>query len=182
LNFTKAFNTKTILLALLRYVSLMRRDKHLLSWLSFGVFLIVVGAIFLATQNLTNQIEAFFEDFELEQVSGEFYFPAPQNPHPTLYGAVALFCLAFGVYQILLLFLKFALGATLVQRAETFTSIIFWLTASFAVTLLKNQAIEWFLFIAVLIVLVAVGIVIRSLASMIAPEHHKPYPKKTPVI
>jgi hypothetical protein len=151
---------------------LRRRDKHLLSWLSFGVFLIVVGAIFLTTQNLTDRIEAFFQDFELEQVSGELYFPAPQNSHPTLYGAVALFCLAFGVYQILLLFLKFALGATLVQRAETFTSIIFWLTSSFAVNMLKNETIGWFLFLAVLIVLMAVGIVIRSLASMIASEHH----------
>jgi hypothetical protein len=150
---------------------LKRRDKQLLSWLSFGVFLVIVGSIFLTTHNLTDHIEAFFRDFALEQVSGELYFPAPQSHHPTLYGAVALFCLAFGIYQILLLFLKFALRATLVQRAETFTSIIFWLSASFAVNMLKNETIEWFLFLAVLIVLAAVSIIIRSLASMIAPEH-----------
>jgi len=171
LSFTKAFNTEIVLLAVLRYVSLRRRDKQLLSWLSFGVFLVIVGAIFLTTHNLTDRIEAFFRDFELEQVSGELYFPAPQSPHPTLYGVVAMFCLAFGIYQILLLFLKFALRATLVQRVETFTSIIFWLIASFAVDMLKNEIIEWFLFLAILIVLAAVGIVIRSLASMIAPEH-----------
>ncbi|MCK4474814.1 hypothetical protein KAU30_03135, partial [Candidatus Bathyarchaeota archaeon] len=61
-----------------------RRDKHLLSWLSFGVFLIIVGAIFLITQDLTGQIRAFFEDFKLEQISEKFYFPTPQSPHPTL--------------------------------------------------------------------------------------------------
>ena len=149
-----------------------RRDKHLLSWLSFGVFLIIVGAIFLITQDLTGQIRAFFEDFKLEQISGKFYFPTPQNPHPTLYGATAMFCLAFGVYQILLLFLKFALGANLKQRAETFTSVIFWLTASFAVSMLENETIEWLLLIAVLVVLAAVGIIIRSVANMISQKRH----------
>lgn len=149
-----------------------RRDEHLLGWLSFGAFLIIVGVIFLITQNLTGQIKTFFKDFKLEQVSGNFYFPAPQNPHPTLYGAVAMFCLAFSVYQVLLLFLKFALGADLKQRTETFTSIIFWLTTSFAVTMLKNETIEWLLFVAVLIVLVAVVIIIRSMSSIIAQKHH----------
>lgn len=144
-----------------------RGDRHLLSGLSFGVFLVIVGAIFLITPNLIDEIEPFFRDFELEQVSENIYFPTPQHPHPTLYNSVAVFCFAFGTYQILLLILKFALETEPTQKAETLTSIIFWLTAGSIVLMLKNGSIKWLTFIAGLVILAAIVIIIRSAAHII---------------
>lgn len=151
---------------MLRGACLKRGDKQLLGWLSFGAFLLIVGAIFLVTPNLIEETEAFFKDFKLEQVSGNFYFPTPQSPHPTIYNSIAIFCFAFSSYQILLLILKFALKAELTEKAETFTSVIFWLATGFAVQMLKVETIKWLTFIATLIILAAIVIIIRSAAHI----------------
>lgn len=143
------------------------KDEQLLSWLSFGVFLIIIGVLFILNPNLIEEVRGFFEDFKLEQVSGGFYFPAPQNRHPTLYNSIALFCFTFGTYQIFLLILKTALGAASTKKVETFTSVLFWLAAGFAMLMLKNGAIGWMTFIAWLIILTAIIIIIRSVAYII---------------
>lgn len=140
------------------------KDEQLLSWLSFGVFLIIIGVLFLLNPNLIDEVRVFFEDFKLEQVSGSFYFPAPQSHHPTLYNSIALFCFTFGTYQIFLLILRIALEATSTKKVETFTSILFWLATGFAMLMLKNGTIEWMTFIAWLIILAAIIIIIRSIA------------------
>lgn len=148
-----------------------RKDEQLLSWLSFGAFLVIVGAIFLITPNLTDKIEPFLRDFELEQVSGNFYFPTPQNPHPTLYESVAFFCFAFGIYQFLLLILKFALKADPTKKSETLTSIIFWPATGFVLLMLKDGTIKWLTFIATLVILAAIAIIIRSATHIIFKKH-----------
>jgi hypothetical protein len=57
---------------------LKRGKEHLLGWLSFGAFLVIVGAIFLITPNLIDKIAVFFRDFKLEQFGRHFYFPTPK--------------------------------------------------------------------------------------------------------
>lgn len=148
-----------------------RREEKFLGLLSFGAFLVIVGAIFLITPNLTDRIEAFFRDFELEQVSGHFYFPTPQNPHPTLYESVAIFCFAYGIYQFLLLILKFALKAQPTKKSETFTSIIFWPATGYVLLMMKDETIKWLTFIATLVILAAIVIIIRSAAHIIFKKH-----------
>ena len=148
-----------------------RREEQLLGWLSFGAFLIIVGAIFLITLNLTDKIETFFRDFELEQVSGDFYFPTPQNPHPTLYESVAIFCFVYGIYQFLLLILKFALKAAPTKKSETITSIIFWPATGYGMLMLKDGTTEWLTFIATLVILAAIAIIIRSATHIIFRKH-----------
>lgn len=148
-----------------------RREEQLLGWLSFGAFLVIVGAIFLITPNLTDKLEAFFRDFELEQIRENFYFPTPQNPHPTLYESVAIFCFAYGIYQFLLLILKFALKAEPTKKSETLTSIIFWPATGYGMLMLKDGTIEWLTFIATLVILAAIAIIIRSAAHIIFKKH-----------
>jgi len=150
---------------------LKRKDEQLLGWLSFGAFLVIVGAIFLITPNLTVKIEDFFRDFELEQIRENFYFPTPQNPHPTLYESLAIFCFAYGTYQFLLLILKFALKAEPTKKSETLTSIIFWPATGFVLLMLKDGTIEWLTFIATLVILAAIAIIIRSAAHIIFRKH-----------
>jgi Ca2+/Na+ antiporter len=150
---------------------LKRRDEQLLGWLSFGAFLVIVGAMFLITPNLTDEIEAFFRDFEIEQVSGHFYFPTPQNPHPTIYESAAIFCFAYFIYQFLLLILKFALEAEPTKKSETFTSLIFWPATGYVLLMLKDGTIEWLTFLATLVILAAIVIIIRSAAHIIFKKY-----------
>jgi len=145
---------------------LKRREEQLLGWLSFGAFLVIVGGIFLITPNLTDEIKTFFTDFKLEQVSGDFYFPTPQNPHPTFYKSIAIFCFAYGMYQFILLILKFVLKAEPTNKSGTFTSIIFWLVTGCVMLMLKNETIEWLTFIATLVILAAIALIITSATHM----------------
>jgi hypothetical protein len=151
---------------------LKRREEQLLGWLSFGAFLVIVGGIFLITPNLTDEIKAFLTGFKLEQVSGDFYFPTPKSPHhPILYKSIAIFCFAYGMYQFILLILKFALRAEPTKKSETFTSMMFWSATGFVVLMLKNETIEWLTFVATLIILAAIVIIIRSATHMIFKKH-----------
>lgn len=151
-----------------------RKEEQLLGWLSFGAFLLIVGAIFLITPDLTDEIKTFFGDFKLEQVNEHFHFPIPQNHYPTLYKSTAIFCFAYGTYQFLLLILKFALKAEPTKKTETFTSIIFWLSTGFVMLMLQNKEIGWLTFIASLVILAAIALIIRS-ASHIIFRKHTPY-------
>jgi len=68
--------------------------------ISTGLFLIVVGAIFIKTPTLSDKIVTFFGDFNSTvQVSNStIYLPAPKSPglHIEVYSAVMLFSLLWG--------------------------------------------------------------------------------------
>jgi len=151
---------------------LRRSDDQLLRLLSFGVFLLILGIIVLATPNLSDQISAFVQDLKLEQIQSgvNASLPAPQGPHPQLYGAAALFGLAFGVYLVLLLIAKFVLGADFNQKAETLTGVIFWLGIGLAMLALARETIAWLLFVAIAVVLIAIIILVRSAAFLISKK------------
>ena len=148
-----------------------RSEVHLLGWLSFGVFLILVGMLFLVTPNLIDEIRMFFQDFTIEKLNGKIPFPAPEHNHPVLYNALSQFCLFFGVYQIILLALKIYLRATVSQKAETFSDIVFWLSTSYFLMQLRVQKINWFMFIGGLILLAGIMILIRSTAPLFFKEN-----------
>ena len=151
---------------------LKRSDDRLLRLVSFGVFLLILGITVLATPNLGAEISAFVQDVKLEQIQpgGNVSFPVPQGPHPQLYGTVALFSLAFGVYLIVLLIAKSALGADLNQKAETLTDVIFWLGIGFVMLALARETIAWLVFIAIVVVLIAIIILVRSAAFLISKK------------
>ncbi len=151
---------------------LKRSDDQLLRLVSFGVFLLILGIIVLATPNLSDQIRAFGQDLKLEQIQPgvNASFPVPQSPHPQLYGAAALFGLAFGGYLILLLIAKSVLGADLNQKAETLTAVIFWLSIGLVMLALARETITWLVFIAIVVVLIAIIILVRSTAFLISKK------------
>jgi hypothetical protein len=79
---------------------------------------------------------------------------------------VALFSFAFGAYLIVLLIAKSALGADLNQKAETLTDVIFWLGIGFVMLALARETIAWLVFIAIVVVLIAIIILVRNAALL----------------
>lgn len=140
---------------------------RLLSWLSFGVFLILVGFLFLVTPNLWDNIKRFFEDFALKKVRGSFYFPAPEHNHPVLYNTLALFCIAFGIYQVLLLILEFYLKVRSSQKIETFSNIVFWVAGGYLFTLLRDEQISWFVFVGAMILVIGTVVLTKALLKLL---------------
>ena len=139
-------------------------------WISFGAFLIIVAIIYLTTPNIVREVEAFLRDFQLAEVFQNFWWFVPSTSHPVVYGAAERFCYIFGVAQIGILGLRFATRSSIHGKAETFSSVVFWLGAGYVVGLLSQGVFSWLSFIAALIILIGISIVVRSLVLAFAPR------------
>jgi len=140
-------------------------------WISFGAFLIIVAVIYLRTPNLLSEAKAFLNDFQLVELFQNFWWFVPSNNHPVLYDAAGQFCYAFGLVQILLLGLEFARGSSVHGKAQTLSSVVFWLGAGYVLGLLSQGVFSWLSFIAALVILAGVSIVVRALVLVFAPRH-----------
>lgn len=146
-----------------------RHREGFFSAVSAGVFFILVGTIFVTTPNLFDKVKAFFLNFDVVRVPNtEIRLPAPASPgkHSVVYSAVALFSLIWGLYQIVVLALRFVVRSPLGKKAETVSSLVFWLGASYLVSAFLNKtttATTWFAFWAELIMLVGVSLIVRAI-------------------
>jgi hypothetical protein len=143
--------------------------ESIFSAISAGFFFILVGANFVTTPNLFDKILAFFSDFVLVGVPNlGFSFPAPASPwtHSVLYSAVTQFSVIWGLFQIVILVLRFVVDSPFSKKAETASNLVFWLGASYLISTSLNEmtTVEtWFVFWAEIIMLIGVSLIIRAI-------------------
>mgnify|MGYP001041381212 FL=1 len=137
-----------------------------LGLLSFGFFLILFSTIWIITPNFTEEITDFFTDFQLKDVTENIVLPAPKSSHPVVYIAAMQFCFIFGVFQIVILALRFVLHESLNRVGETLSGMVFWFGASFFLHMLANETITWFGFLAGIIVSVGLSIMVRGIVGL----------------
>ncbi len=135
----------------------------LLGLVSFGFFLILVGTLWTVTPNLTDKVIEFSKDFKFVNLTEHIILPAPVNNHQVVYTAAMQFCLVFGVFQTVILVLRFVSHDSFKRMAETFSSIVFWFTISFVLQMLANATIGWLGLIGGFIISIGVTITARSL-------------------
>jgi len=135
--------------------------------LNFGFFLILVGTIWIITPNFTNEITYFFNDFSLKNVTENIVFPAPEHNHPNLYTAAMQFCFVFGAFQIAILALRFVFHEPLSKKADAIAGIVFCFAVGFFLSMLANEIISWFGFIAGLIISVGLLIITSSIIKLL---------------
>lgn len=155
-----------------------KRNETFLSILSAGLFLILVGMIFATTPNLIDKIVEFFKDFETTSVpNSNIHLPAPKHPwtHSILYSAVWTFSFVWGLFEIILLVLRFLARSQLTKKAETMSNIVFWLGTTFLINRFLNEVTTnetWFMFWATIIMLFGGSLIIRAIILAVArPEH-----------
>jgi len=139
------------------------------SWtgiLSFGFFLLLVGAIWIATSNFTEEVTNFVNDFNLAKIGENLFFPAPVHSHPVFFTAAMQFCFIFGAFQIIILGLKFAFQEPIDKKADTASGIAFWFSAGYFLNMLANDAIGWFGLLAGLIICVGLSIIASSFVKL----------------
>ncbi|MDH5481296.1 MAG: hypothetical protein OEY22_00240 [Candidatus Bathyarchaeota archaeon] len=141
-----------------------------ISAFSAGVFLILIGIIFVAIPGIFDAVLQFFKDFTIIQVPHVpgFMLPAPSHlaNHTTVYSAVMYFSLAWGIFLVGLLMIRIFARSPLQKKAENTSDIVFWLASSFLVTNFLNEDTDiamWFAFWATIIMLVGVSLVIRAI-------------------
>lgn len=137
--------------------------------ISAGFFLILVGAFFITTPGLLDRIVDFFKDFEIVNIPGSsvIYWPAPAHPgsHTVVYSVVTQFCLIWGIFQIVVLALRFFARSPVGKKAETTSNIVFWLGSYYLTNRYLTSATTleiWFTFWATIIILVGVTLIIRA--------------------
>ena len=161
-----------------------RHYEGVLSAISMGFFLILVGSMFVATPNLAHDVGTFLNHFKVVAVENtNISVPAPQyNANISVYQALQNvflaareFSLVWGVFLIAMLGARFLLGSPLRRKAENVGDIVFWLGATYLVqTLLviptqtspiisdSNLAATWFKFWAAVIMFIGVSLIARA--------------------
>ncbi len=164
-----------------------RQKEGILSAISVGVFFLLVGAIFVVNSppnqpNLLDRIIDFLTHFDIVRVSElGIYLPAPTAPlrHTTVYLAAQQFSLVWGLFQILVLALRFAIGSPLSRKAETLSNFVFFVGASFLIGyflldtrwLAVMSAITiWFVFWSTILMLLGLSLIVRAVVLAAAPK------------
>jgi len=142
-------------------------------WISFGAFLIIAAVIYLITPGIAQAIETFLRSFQLVEIFDNFWLPVPSGSHPMVYTTAERFCYAFGVVQIGILGLRFARGSSVHGKAETASSVVFWLGFGYILRLLSEGTLLWLSFLGAFVILVGISIVVRALI-LILVRHPRP--------
>jgi hypothetical protein len=139
-----------------------------LGLLSFGLFLILLGTIWTATPNLTEEVRTFVDpkNWRLENVTENIAFPEPQGSYAVLYTAAMQFCFIFGVLQIAILVLRFVFHESTNRKAETVSGMAFWFSISCFIYMLTSESIPWFSFIGGIIISAGLALLTSSFVKL----------------
>lgn len=150
-----------------------RYRESLIGAVSAGFFLLLLGALFIMTPELFGRTIDFFEDFGAVTVPNTtigFFAPLRvlSQSNRIVYTAVEQFCFAFGVFQVVILALRFAARSPIGKKADSVGNLVFWIGTGYLVrTLLLETArwaplTTWFVFWAAIITLLGVTLIARA--------------------
>jgi hypothetical protein len=146
-------------------------QEGLFTAISIGFFLLLVGTLFVINPDLFGNIIDFFKDFGLVDVPHtNIVFPAPESPqlYLTVYEAARQFGIALGVFQVVILALRFVIPSSWGKRSETVGNLVYWVGASFLIQSFLIETMQWFVFWSTIIILVGVSIIARAAVMAVA--------------
>ena len=152
------------------HVSGYKAHERIFSALSAGVFLILIGIIYVIhlPASLWNALVSFFGNFTLAQVpTTGIYLPAPISPssHALLYGALFEFCIGIGILQIIMLVLRYTWRSPIGKTAENMGNLVFWFGTAYLITTYLNSTTDmskWFVFWAGLLMILGLSFIARA--------------------
>jgi hypothetical protein len=149
-----------------------QRREGILSAVSAGVFFVLIGSLFIIHPNLYDNLVSFFSDFKVAAAFGtnNIMLPIPINvaSHVSVYTAAEQFSLAWGVFLVAAIVVRFAVNTSTRRKAQNISDIIFWFGTAYLIqTWLIDQA-KWFEFWALTIILVGISLVGRAIYLALA--------------
>lgn len=142
--------------------------------ISVGFLFILIGMIFVTRPALYDGLRSFFNpnSWTNKTVGNTtITVPVPKDPgaHVEVYGAVSEFCLAWGVFQVLILGFRFIADSPRRMKARTISSVVFWFGAAYLTNAYLNANATttnnaWFIFWAALVVLIGITLIVRAVA------------------
>lgn len=158
-----------------------RRREGLLSAVSVGFFLLLIGLLFIIRPNLYSETVAFFNNSNVTSSvpNTQIHVPAPgtnstaREANLAVYSAVQLFSLAWGIFLIALLVMRFAFDSTWRRKAQNISDIVFWFGAVYLIQTwlidpanslpYLTNAQPWFEFWSMIIVLIGASLIVRAI-------------------
>ena len=146
--------------------------EGVLSAISAGVFLFLIGILFIIHPDLYDNLVSFFSNFTTASAFGNnsILLPIPVNVglHIGVYRAAMQFSLAWGVYLAAALVARFAVNSPVTRKAQNVSDIIFWFGAAYLVQTWLIDQHKWFEYWALIITLAGVSLVVRAIYLGIA--------------
>jgi len=167
-----------------------RRREGLLSAVSAGFFLVLIGVLFVIKPNLYADTVTFFNNFNATSAvpNTQIQLPAPgvnstaREANLAVYSAAQQFCLAWGIFLIALLVMRFAFDSTWRRKARNISDIVFWLGAVYLIQTwlidptnslpYPTNAQPWFEFWSMIIVLIGVSLIVRAICLAAYRREH----------
>jgi hypothetical protein len=146
-------------------------QEGLFTAISIGFFFLLVGILFVFNPNLFGNVIDFFKDFKLVDVPHtDIILPAPESPqlYLTVYQAARQFSIALGVFQVVILALRFVIPSSWGKRSETVGSFVYWVGASFLIQYFLIDSMQWFVFWSTILILAGVSIIARAVVMAAA--------------
>ena len=166
-----------------------RRRDGLFSAVSAGFFLLLIGVLFVINPTLYAHTVTFFNNFNATSVvpNTQIQLPAPgtnssaSEANLAVYSAAQQFSLAWGIFLIALLVLRFAFDSTWRRKAQNISSIVFWFGAIYLIQTwlidpTKSSATTaqaWFEFWSMIIVLIGASLIVRAICLAV---YRREYP------
>lgn len=142
------------------------RHEGLITALSVGGFLIILGSIFGLTPEIIPKIISFFGDLTgvtYPLNGGQLMLPVPANPaqHLDVFGVIFNFMVSISVLQVIILVMRFWTKSPTNKIAETIGNTVFWLGGAFVanICLLTGTIDGWFQFWGSLIIIIGVSLI-----------------------
>ena len=142
-----------------------QHQEGIFTAISIGFFFLLVGTLFVINPDLFGSIIDFFKDFELVDVPHtNIMLPAPESPHlhSTVYQAAIQVSIALGVFQVVILALRFVIPSSWGKRSEAVGSFVYWVGASFLIQYFLIDSMQWFVFWSTIIILAGFSIIARA--------------------
>ena len=145
--------------------------EGLFTAISAGFVILLLGAIFVITPNLFDNIIDLFKDIGLVDVPNtDIIFIGLEYPrsHLAVYQAAGQFSIALAVFQVVMLALRFVFPSSWAKRSETVGNFVFWLGEAFLIQLFLIESVQWFEFWSLIIVLAGVSMIARAVVMSIS--------------
>ena len=146
-------------------------QEGLFTAISVGFFILLVGTLFVINPNLFDKILDFFKGFDLVDVPNtDVTFIAPEFPrlHLTVYQAAGQFSIALGLFQIVILALRFVIPSSWGKKSETVGNLVFWAGAGFLIQLFLIETTQWFVFWSTIVILFGVSMIARAIVMAVS--------------
>ena len=146
-------------------------EERLFTAIAIGFSLLIVGILFVLTPTLYSETLDFVQSFGLVDVSNtDIVFPAPEFPriHLTVYQAIGQFSIAWGLFQIVILALRFVIPSSWSKRAETVGNLVYWGGTAFLIQLFLIESTQWFVFWSTLIIIVGFSLIARAIVMAVS--------------